>query len=128
MLWRKTLTYWKSIIVACIIAYGCLLRKPLFTLPTIDGGDKGMHCLAFMILTLTLLWDSHNTRLKSWTKYTLATTIPAIYGGFIEIIQHYFLAPRTGDWMDWIADCIGILLGLGIWIISQKCYERRTNL
>lgn len=125
MLWRKALTYWKSTIVAAIIAYGCLLRKPLFTVPPIDGGDKWVHWLVFMILTLTLLWDSHKAGLQSWKQWVIAIALPIIYGGLIEILQQQFFYPRTGEWLDWLADGVGVLIGSTIWLIAQKIHERR---
>lgn len=125
MFWRKALTYWKSTIVAAIIAYGCLLRKPLFTIPPIDGGDKWVHWLVFMILTITLLWDSHKAGLQSWKQWVIAIVVPIIYGGLIEILQQQFFYPRTGEWLDWLADGVGVLIGSTIWLIAQKIHERR---
>jgi VanZ family protein len=126
MFWRKALTYWRSFLVVCVIAYGCLLRKPLYTFPPIENGDKWVHWLAFMALTLVLLWDSNKAKLKSWKMWILAILFPAIYGGFIEILQERYFYPRTGDWADWLADCIGVLMGVAIWWIGGKWYERRV--
>jgi hypothetical protein len=28
--------------------------------------------------------------------------------------------------MDWLADCVGVALAVGGWIIGTKWYERRT--
>lgn len=125
MFWRKIIGYWKSWIVVGAIAYGCLLREPLYLLPPIEHKDKWIHWLAFMILTIVLLWDSHKMGLKTWNMWVVASVIPVIYGGFIEILQEKFLYPRTGDWIDWLADCIGVIMGIGLWLIGQKWYERR---
>lgn len=125
MLWRKIIGYWKSWIVVSAIAYGCLLREPLYLLPPIEHEDKWIHWLAFMTLTIVLLWDSHKMGLKTWNMWVVASVIPVIYGGFIEILQEKFLYPRTGDWIDWLADCIGVIMGIGLWLIRQKWYERR---
>lgn len=127
MLWRKTLTYWKSFFTAGIIAYGCLLRKPLFTLPPIEDGDKWIHCLTFMLFTLVLLWDCQNAKIQAWKKWIVVITIPIVYGGLIELLQEHFFYPRTGEWMDWLADCIGVIMAVFTWIIGQKLYERRTT-
>lgn len=112
--------------MAAVIAYGCLLRKPPFTVPPIDGGDKWVHWLAFMALTLALLWDNHKAKVKAPATWLTAILIPALYGGLIEILQQQFFYPRTGEWLDWLADCMGVLIGCGIWIIAQKIHERRT--
>lgn len=125
MLWRKTLTYWKSITVTCVITYGCLLRKPIYSLPNIEHGDKWVHWIAFMLLTLVLLWDSKKIDLKQWKIWSIAILFPALYGGLIEILQQLFFYPRTGEWTDWLADCVGIAMGVIIGLVIQKWYERR---
>lgn len=126
MFWRKALTYWRSLLVICIIAYGCLLRKPPYTLPPIENGDKWAHWLVFMVLTLVLLWDSKKAGLQSRRMWVLAMVFPVVYGGFIEILQELYFYPRTGDWVDWLYDTIGMLIGVTIWWIGQKWYERRV--
>lgn len=126
MLWRKIVGYWKSIVAICLIAYGCLLRKPLYTMPPIENGDKWVHWLAFMILTLFLFWDSKAIGVKSWKTWLLSVLFPVIYGGFIEVLQDKFFYPRIGDWRDWLADCMGVLVGIIVWLIIQKWNERRV--
>ena len=127
MLWRKALTYWPSILVASAIAYGCLLRKPLYTLPPIEYGDRWAHWLAFMVLTLVLQWDSHRVGLKNGPRWLVVALLPMLYGGLIEVIQEKYLYPRTGDWMDWVADVAGVAVSIGLWWIGEKMYERRMG-
>ena len=127
MLWRKALTYWPSILVASAIAYGCLLRKPLYTLPPIEHGDRWAHWLAFMVLTLVLQWDSNRVGLKNGPRWLVVALLPMLYGGLIEVIQEKYFYPRTGDWMDWIADIAGVALSMGLWWIGEKIYERRRD-
>ena len=121
MLWRKIIAYWKSILVLCAIVYISLLREPIVSLPHIAGIDKWVHIIMYLVLTLNLLWDSPRSP-KCWW---IAGTFAAVFGGFIEIMQEQFFYPRTGDWMDWLADCIGVVVGVIIWLIGYKCYERR---
>lgn len=127
MLWRKALTYWRSILVACAIAYGCLLRKPLYTLPPIEHGDRWAHWLAFMVLTLVLQWDSNRVGLNNGPRWLVVALLPMLYGGLIEVIQEKYFYPRTGDWMDWVADVVGVVFGIGLWWIGEKIYERRMG-
>ena len=127
MLWRKALTYWPSILVASAIAYGCLLRKPLYTLPPIEHGDRWAHWLAFMVLTLVLQWDSNRVGLKNGPRWLVVALLPMLYGGLIEVIQEKYFYPRTGDWMDWVADIAGVALSMGLWWIGEKIYERRMD-
>lgn len=124
---RKVLAYWRSLIIAAVIAYGCLLRKPPFTVPPIDGGDKWVHWLAFMTLTLVLFWDNHKAQLRPAPTYLIATITPILYGGLIEILQQQFFYPRTAEWLDWLADCIGVLIALVIYTLFRYTYARRRT-
>lgn len=126
MFWRKALIYWHSVLVVVAIAYGCLLRKPLYQLPPIEDGDKWVHWLAFAVLTLAMLWDGKRAELKLCQIWLLGLVFPVIYGGLIEILQEQFFYPRTGEWGDWLADVIGVLVGAIVWWISQKWYARRV--
>jgi VanZ family protein len=121
MLWRKVIGYWKSIVVLSAIAYLSLMREPSIALPSIPGIDKWIHGVMYLILTLTLLWDSHRNHKRWW----IAGALAAMYGALIEILQEQFFYPRTGDWMDWLADCIGVVVGMVIWLIGAKWYEKR---
>lgn len=121
MLWRKVIGYWKSIVVLSAIAYVSLLREPSISLPYVIGMDKWIHAIMYLVLTLTLLWDSQQ-RPKLWW---ISGVFSAIFGGFIEVLQEQFFYPRTGDWMDWLADCIGVIVAIIVWLIGVKWYEKR---
>lgn len=121
MLWRKVIGYWKSILVLSAIAYLSLLREPSISLPYVISMDKWIHAIMYLVLTLTLLWDSQQ-RPKLWW---IVGVFSAIFGGFIEVLQEQFFYPRTGDWMDWLADCIGVIVAIIVWLIGVKWYEKR---
>ena len=125
MLWRKVIGYWKSILVIGVIAYLSLLRQmPNVGLPSIVGIDKWIHGTMYLLLAVALLWDSRSV--QGWKRYLIVAVVAAIYGGFIEVLQEQFFYPRTGDWVDWMADCVGVGVGLVMWIIGEKWYEQRV--
>lgn len=125
MLWRKTLIYWRSLAIVCTIAYVCLLREPHVTLPPVTDMDKWAHGVMYLVLALVMLWDNKKVGIPASYSWVIVVLLAAIFGGFIEILQEYFFYPRTGDWMDWLADCTGTWVGTGIWYIGQKWHERR---
>ena len=70
----------------------------------INFWDKAQHALAFGVLTLLGLraWPQRRHRLR-----LLAGLV--IYGGGIELAQH-LTGWRHGDWADWVADSVGVVL------------------
>ena len=89
-----------------ICSYGFL--KDVSGLPSSwMPNDKLMHLGVFMVLML--LWQ------LSFPKRTVTGLLAiTVYGGLVELAQHY-LTGRTGDWWDWLADICGILLALLLW-------------
>ena len=71
------------------------------------GWDKANHALAFASLAFSSVWAVwREPRRWGW----LAAALLA-YGGGIEIVQT-LLPPREGEWLDLLADGVGIALGL----------------
>lgn len=112
MFWWKTLRFWKTILVLCVITYLSLTRDPHVSIPSFTGADKLAHLLMYMLLSFVVLWDIQSLRISIFWKAIIALVFSSIFGGFIEIIQEFFFYPRTGDWIDWVADCIGAIIGL----------------
>ena len=87
-----------------IISIGCFW--PSNHLPDLDGNsDKYLHVLIFLLFAI--LW-----RLAGWlVGRVLAAGI--FYAGLIEVVQATVPAiNRSGDWLDFAADALGLLLGL----------------
>lgn len=86
------------------ISIGCFW--PSDHLPDLDtNGDKYLHVLIFLFFAS--LW-----RLAGWSVGRVLVT-GILYAGLIELVQAF--APvinRSGDWLDFAADALGLLLGL----------------
>ena len=80
----------------------------------------------YLVLVWVMMWDNKKAGIHISYSFAIVALFSAIFGGFIEILQEHFFYPRTGDWMDWLADCIGAWVGIGTWYIGQKWNERRV--
>ena len=119
MLWRKALTYKEAIIVGLIILYASLIREPHIRLPEVAFADKLGHLLAYMALGSMLALDLIRDQRKRLWIWLVGIVIPIVYGGVIELLQGAFFYPRTADWLDWLADIAGTVIGTslvaGLW-------------
>ena len=74
--------------------------------PSIDIGltlfDKLLHFLMFFF---TMMWFMYITK-----KWLLAAFSLIILGLILEWIQMNFIFNRSFDWLDWVADAIGIVI------------------
>ena len=116
--------YWKTIVVCIGILYVSLVRDPGISLPTLAGADKWIHGLMYAILGGIACWDSMRMKMSGWRLGLIAIVLPIVYGGAIEVIQEQWFAPRSGEWMDWGADCIGVIMGATAIMISKRLYNK----
>jgi VanZ family protein len=117
--------YWKSIVVYIGILYVSLVRDPGINLPTFIGADKWVHALMYALLGGVCCWDSIRLKMSGWPLWLIAVLIPMLYGGIIEIMQEQWFAPRSGEWLDWMADCIGVAVGAVLTMIIKRLYDNR---
>ena len=116
--------YWKTIVICIGILYVSLVRDPGISLPTLAGADKWIHGLMYAILGAVTCWDSMRIKMSGWRLGLIAIMLPIVYGGAIEVIQEQWFAPRSGEWMDWGADCIGVIMGATAIMISKRLYNK----
>ena len=107
---RKNLDILLTIIVTLILTVAMLwpLEAPP---PAPEGSDKLVHFVAFAALSFPL---AHTGRFGLLPVFTGASA----FGGIIELIQPSF--NRSADVNDWIADIIGVVLGIGCGLLYRR--------
>ena len=118
-LYRRTVT---TIAVMATLTMGIAISWLTFTpqdLPKVDTlpVDKLAHAAAFaaLILPSSIL----RPRFLWWT-FPLA----ALLGFGIELIQPY--VGRSQEWMDVVADCVGLILGTGLGLMIRRFLKRHV--
>ncbi|MGZ8984608.1 MAG: VanZ family protein [Methylophilus sp.] len=98
----------------CIAAIAVMAIIPSADIPKIfHFWDKVQHALAFTILSLT--------GSLAYPRNTKAVLIGLIlYGASIEVIQKYFTSTHISDVSDLLADSLGIMIGIAIYLIIRK--------
>lgn len=80
--------------------------------------DKFVHSAIYLILTLCVLYAFHQQYKDVKTRLNTVAIIVMfgiIYGGFMEIMQHYIFINRSGNWYDFIANAVGAILGVFVY-------------
>jgi glycosyltransferase involved in cell wall biosynthesis len=87
--------------------------------------DKFVHASIFF--TLAVLWLVYLFKLNklSSTLIVLVILLCIAYGGLLEIMQATIFSHRSGDWLDFIANSFGCLMGL--WFFSKKKGILKSN-
>lgn len=117
----RNTTLWRALLGLCLLAVTALSLMPDIG-PEVPhtGWDKSNHALAFVTLTL-LACLAFSGR---WQAIALGLMA---YGGLIEILQS--LTPhRLAEWADWLADGIGIAIGLAIFQFGRYVWRQASGL
>ena len=113
-------------VCVALIWYLCLFRPPhVSLLGSIPNFDKVVHATMYCG-TCSVFWLEYNLSHTQWSKpkqFLVAIVSPIIMSGLIELAQEYFTSYRSGDWMDVLANSIGVLLAL----ISMCIFKRHLR-
>ena len=116
--------FWKTSIWILISIY--LLFSPGNTLPnsgtfTIPHLDKLVHLILFAVLYMLFLIDSrvYRNRILLAVVFGFATLI---FAGLSEYIQLKYIPGRSGNILDFLADCCGIVVGVIVYATIVKKY------
>jgi VanZ family protein len=106
-----------------IFGFGLLLTTVLLLMPSyvvpkaFDFYDKAQHGLIFVTLAVAGL-TAYPQRVKA------VCLGLSLYGGLIEVMQSTLTTTRHGDVFDWFADSVGIVVGLGVYLLSCQAFKR----
>ena len=117
--------YWRSFIVCVFITYTCLMPSTGIDVYTFVGIDKIAHFLMYSLLGSVMCWESLMLGVKGWRLYSLNLALPMFCGGMIELIQERWFYPRAGELGDWLADCIGVLVGFCLVMCVRHFYQKK---
>ena len=107
-----------------------LTSIPGDSVPEFALDDKLKHFTAYFVLTifLTFALKFQNRREIIRIKYLLVSFIITVIYSTIDEIHQVFIPGRSAEIWDWLANLMGILLGLALirWIINR--YESELEL
>lgn len=112
----------------------CLIPIPETPLSDVPLMDKWTHFVMYGTLVLLSMTDYIRHRRPSrpfttWQAALFFWIAPIMMGGLVELAQAYLTGGnRSGDWMDFVANSVGVVLGniIALPILSyQKRGEKR---
>lgn len=120
-----------SLLTVAAICYLSFFTPPKTDLEEIPYIDKIVHICMYGGLS-TLLWIEYLYRHPSVNRKRLtagAIIFPVLMSGCVEVLQATCTETRSGDWMDFAANCTGVilasLLGHYVWRPLFRKYGRK---
>lgn len=125
-----SMTYLKNfpLTLACValIWFLCFCTPPSTSLDDVPFIDKWVH-MAMYGGTTSIFWLEYwrfEAANKKWSKQkllALAVAFPILMSGLIELLQAYCTGGRrSGDWMDFLANSCGVVLGLAVGLTCMR--------
>lgn len=109
---------WLAIIWTIVILIGCLTPHEDIPGPLIAWNDKVLHVAIFA--PFSFLWIQAGFR----TNKVLIAGV--LLGGLIEALQGLLPINRSADWVDLLADSLGIMVGAGLALLWSRLFLNRN--
>lgn len=119
-----------SIVIAIAIWTVCMIPLPETPLDNVPMMDKWTHFLMYgTIVTVIMVEYGRRKKAIDWRHLlTGGFIMPVIMSGMIELAQAYLTnGVRSGDWMDFLANTIGAVIGCIIGIPLALFLSRRNK-
>ena len=115
----------------CLALIGVLSFTPFFPETPLDNVqfiDKWTHLVMYGG-TCSIIWWEHLRLCKKETRrpnlralFWFALVGMIILGGLVELGQAYCTTTRSGEWLDFYADSLGVLLGTIVGLLMRRLW------
>lgn len=96
-------------------------------LPSINFLDKWTHFVMYGG-TCSVIWIEylrHHRQLDWENIFFWVWLMPVLMGGLIELVQAYCTTNRSGEWLDWLADGVGVTLAIGVGLLAKRLFFQK---
>lgn len=117
-----------TVFMVALVSFLTLDSDPLpsVNISLFPGADKVVHGLMFFAIGFSLHFDVSRTGKRKFFITLVNIFAVTAFGGIIEILQGAMDVGRSADFMDFIADFVGVVFGIAtaIWYLSISNYGR----
>jgi len=112
-----------SLLCVALVWYLCLMidmpEMPMADVPFID---KWTHLVMYGGTTSVIWWEylRHHRVLVAWKLFLFAFLGPIAMSGVIELLQAYATTTRSGEWLDFAANTLGVCLGNTVGLLMRR--------
>lgn len=127
---RHLYRYPLSLFVIALIVYLSLANPTEAKIPKIPYIDKVVHFCMYAGLC-SVLWFEYlrSHRRMNYTRIVIGAIVcPIIFSGAMEIAQSAITKYRNGDWMDFLANTLGVVAAWVIGVYMVNPIIKRYNL
>lgn len=107
------LRYLKAILWTVFIFIISAIPGSTFPKPPVPDFDKLVHSGVYFVLyfLFAAAFYSRNMKIALKTQFVIAL-LCVLYGGILEYLQSAFFIMRSGSWLDFLANALGVVVGI----------------
>ena len=98
--------------VVVLVSLAVLFAPPSDVPSSAPGVDKVVHLSLFLALALTARWAG--------VRWQVALVCLLLYAAVSEVLQGTALVDRDAEFLDWVADATGVVIGVGLWALVGR--------
>jgi hypothetical protein len=103
----------RGVFAVVVLLSLAVLFAPASDVPSAPAGvDKLVHVGLFAALALSGRWSGIATRVLA--------PLLVVYAGVSELLQGLAVVDRSVSAADWVADVVGVLVGLALWAAATR--------
>lgn len=109
-----------------LIWYLCLFKPPSTPLDSVSGIDKVAHAVMYLG-ACGVFWTEYfrsPIHLSLRSLLGIAVVAPIVMSGVVELCQRYLTSCRSGEWADFAANSLGVLLAA----LLAACWRNRHHM
>lgn len=110
-MWYYLKKYPLSLLIVAAVLYLSFFKPPTMEAAHFPGFDKLAHICMYAGLSGMLWFEffrNHRLQRAAWHGWIGAVLCPVLLSGLIELLQAYATTYRSGDWLDFLANCTGV--------------------
>lgn len=124
---KRAITHYTPLLVYVLF----VVLLPYFSFkhsaPTFHGADKLVHMFLYLPMPILLFRHFKTSHIQLLNQHWFwITIICCITFAAIDEIHQQFVPSRFSDFLDWVADMTGILMGTGIYLLFSKLRKKST--
>lgn len=127
--WHKY--YPLSIFIIIIVCWLSLFNPAEYeVLNEIHIWDLLAHCIMYFGVAIVFWYEYllNNRKLKLSDIVIFLILGPALLGGLLELVQEHLTTARSGEWVDFYADLIGVVIGAAVgWWVERPLIQRHRS-
>ena len=108
-------------LIACIVLLSLLPIPDVKMAKDIPLADKWTHMVMYGVLTSAVWFETRRAGLSlSALRVCLLFLLPVALGGLLELAQAYLTTCRSGEWLDFVANTIGVCIGTAVGLLWKR--------